>query len=356
MKVLIALEGKLNQGPNIETSLLIKELSKKNNDTSRDQVKLVETTNLKSLISTIWHLKKFDVFHFYSESPGAAFLFLLFKFLGKKTVYTNHGNIFIEAKEKRWPINLLWVPAHLFVFKNVDAVIFPTRYIQIQINRYLEIKKNTKLTNEYVIPNGIYIEDYPEKLIIEKSKKIKEIQNGQTSLHILLITSFVFAPKTRGVDLLMEVNSILNMKGIKTELRIGGIGPKLNLYKEKYETEKVKFLGYCDNKRENEWADIYIHLSFLDNLPLVILNAGAMGIPTIASNIGGIPEIYGSSSDKIIWGLTSNTPEIITQNILKLIQSHDFYYEVSQQQYQNIKNHFNIEKISNQYWNLYFNL
>jgi glycosyltransferase involved in cell wall biosynthesis len=189
-----------------------------------------------------------------------------------------------------------------------------------------------------------------------KVNKLKEIQSGNTTLHILSITSFIFEQKTLGVDLLIDVNRLLNDRGIKTELKIGGIGKKLLLYKKKYESEKIKFLGFCDNKKENQWADIFIHLSYLDNLPYVILNAGASGIPTIASNIGGIPEIFAKSSDNTVWGLTTNDPETIVDNIQKLLQDKNFYYDVSQKQYKNIKENFNIEKISNQIWNLYLNL
>jgi len=355
MKLLIALEGKLNQGPNIGTNILFNELLK-NYNKNTNKIHIVETTNIKSLIHAILHLRKYDVFHFYSESPGASLLFILFKIFGKKVVYTLHGNIFIESKSKPWPISKLWVPSHLFVIKNANAVIFPTKYLETQINEYLKTKKHTKTTNHHVIPNGIYIEKYDKELILKKADKLKEIQNGNASLNILSITSFVFEQKTLGVDLLINVNKLLNDRGIKTELKIAGIGKKLPMYKNKYESEKIKFLGYCNNKTENQWADLFIHLSYLDNLPYVILNAGASGIPTIASNIGGIPEIFTKSSDNKVWGLTNNDPETIADNIQKLIQDKDFYYDVSQKQYENIKENFNIEKISNQIWNLYLSL
>lgn len=353
MHVLIALEGKLNQGPNIGTKNLYQELSKKKTESTKDQITLVDTTKFRSLLSTILQLNKFDIFHFYSESPGAAFFFLLFKMLGKKTVYTVHGNFFIEAKDKRWPISILWIPAHVFVIKNVEAVIFPTQYLQKQIDYHMTLEKKQKLTNDFVIPNGITIEAYPEKLINEKIKKIHDIQKGTVPLNILSVTSFVFTLKTQGVDLLIQVYELLKKKGIKTKMRIGGIGPKLEAYKKKYQNEQVTFLGYCDNKKENEWADIFIHLSYLDNLPFVILNAEGLGIPTIASDVGGIPEIYQLSQNKHLWGITENTPEIIVQKILDLLQNPTFYSEVSHQQYQNIKNNFDIQKTSQRLWNLY---
>ena len=356
MKILIALEGRLNQGPNIGTKNLYDELNKRNNTSNKNQISLVETTKLKSVIHTILQINTYDIFHFYSESPGAVFFFLLFKILGKKIVYTVHGNFFIEAKDKHWPINLLWTPSHLFVIKNVNAVIFPSHYLRDQINQNIKNKKKSELKNAYVITNGIHIQEYPEKLITKKITRIKEIKNGKKTLHLLSITSFVFKLKTKGVDLLIHVNDILKKKGIQAELKIGGIGPKLDTYKNKYQNDQIKFLGYCDNKQENEWADIFLHLTFLDNLPFVILNAQGMGIPTIASDVGGIPEIYTTSTNKEIWGLTSNDPEQIANKIIELIQKENYYDEVSKQQYHNIKDYFNLEKTSKQLWNLYLNL
>lgn len=358
MKILLALEGPVMEGPNVLADSIFQNLVAQHHNRDGNIVKQVKTTNLKSLIKAIFCIRQFDIFHFYSESLGAALLFLLFKLFRKKIVYTLHGNMKIEAKYKPWPINWLWIPAHLFVMKNVDVVTFPSKYLKSSMQIYFRSKKIVRKSkfNHHVIPNGTFVGEYPSKLIRAKSKKLKEIRNGQCPLHILSMTSFYFEPKTRGVDLLMETNKILNESGIKTEIEIGGIGHQLDDYKKKYETHNVKFLGYCDNYKENKWADVFVHLSFLDNLPIVILNAGVVGLPSIASEIGGIPEIFCFSENKTVWGLTRNVANTVANKIMKLISDEKFYLKVSKVQYTNITEHFNISTICNQFWTLYKNL
>ena len=355
MKILLALEGSVKEGPNVWADSLFQDLAKQFHNHDGNIIKQVKTTNLKSLIKAIFSIRQFDIFHFYSESFGAALLFIFFKIFKKKIIYTLHGNIKIEAKYKPIPINWLWVPAHLFVMKNVDRVTFPSNYLKSSVQEYFKSKKMVRKSKfaHHVIHNSITVGEYPSNFIKEKSKKIRE---GKRPIRILSLTTFYFEPKTRGVDLLIETNKILNNNGVKTEIRIGGKGPQLDEYKKKYESETIRFLGYCDSDKENKWADIFIHLSFLDNLPLVVLNAGAIGLPTIASGIGGIPEIFCFSGNNKVWGLTENIADTVANKIMKLISDEKFYLEVSKGQYTNIKEHFILSTISNQFWTLYKNL
>jgi len=358
MKVLLALEGPVEEGPNTWANNLYMNLSKRFNNKNGDTIDQVKTRNVKAFFRAFISFRKYDIFHFYSQSPGAAILFLLFKILRKKTIYTVHGNFKIEAKYKPWPINWLWIPAHLFVIKNVDVLTFPSNYIKKEVNDYLESTKLIKKSksSQYVIHNGIHVGEYPKDFILEKLKKFNKIISGVSSLNILSLTSFYFKPKTEGIDLLVETNKILNKNGIKTEVRIGGKGHQLTEYKTRYESENIKFLGYCNIEEENKLADIFVHLSYLDNLPLVILHAGAIGLPTIASEIGGIPEIFNGSENKAIWGLTTNDAKTVAEKIIKLISDEKFYLEVSKSQYKNIKEHFHLTTISTEFWNIYKNL
>jgi len=358
MKILFALEGPVKYGPNIWANSLYTELATRFRDNDENIIKQVKTKNIRSLIGAIFLARNFDIFHFYSESFGAALLFLLFKLFRKKTVYTLHGNMKIEAKIKPWPINWLWVPAHLFVMKNVDVVTFPSKYLmsEMEINFKLQKKMKKPIPNYYVIPNGIFVEEYPNNLVQQKSKRLKDVRRGDQPLRILSVTSFTFKPKTQGIDLLIEISTLLNDRGIKTEIKIGGIGPLLDSYKNRYEYHNIKFLGYCDSNKENRWADIFLHFSYLDVFPLVILDAGSIGLPSMASNIGGIPEIFHSNQDKFVWGLVPNKANIIVEKIIDLISDDNKYLTISKEQFSNIEEHFSLSSTSNQFWNLYTNL
>lgn len=58
--------------------------------------------------------------------------------------------------------------------------------------------------------------------------------------------------------------------------------------------DRVRFTGYLDRagkRREGEEAEIYLNTNRIDNMPVSVLEAGAMGIPVVATNVGGIPDL-----------------------------------------------------------------
>jgi len=358
MKVLIALEGPVAEGPNVWANSLYYYIASQFHNPGKDIINQVKTTNFKSLIKAIFSIRKYDIFHFYSQSYGAALLFLLCKILGKKIIFTMHGNMTIESKYKPIPIRWLWIPAHLFVMKNVDVVTYPSQYLKSSMSEYFKSKKQQKKYkfSHHVIPNGTLVGEYPVKQVNSRVNRLKEIKKGSSQLKILMLTSFYFEPKSKGIETLKETIEILNNQGIKTQVKIGGKGPMLEHYKQKFHNSDVSFLGYCDDKKELEWADIYVHLSYLDNQPLAILKAGAVGLPSVASNIGGIPEIYSFSSKDMVWGLTPNKPNIVANKIMDLISDEKFYLETSKKQYSNIKKNFSMATVGNNFWDLYTNI
>jgi glycosyltransferase involved in cell wall biosynthesis len=54
----------------------------------------------------------------------------------------------------------------------------------------------------------------------------------------------------------------------------------------------VHFPGFLDGTgkaREGSAADIYLNTSHIDNMPVAILEAAAMGLPVVATRVGGLP-------------------------------------------------------------------
>lgn len=68
------------------------------------------------------------------------------------------------------------------------------------------------------------------------------------------------------------------------------------LVKELGISEKVHFLGFvADARRYYKAFDVFVLPSLKEGLPYVLLEAGQAGIPVIASNVGGIPDIVGDA-------------------------------------------------------------
>lgn len=87
----------------------------------------------------------------------------------------------------------------------------------------------------------------------------------------------------------------------KIELHIGGIGDEKHLLAKMKEGNIIDFVrydGWLDDIQKNELlaqTDIYLQPSYFESLGIAIIEAMSYGIPIIASNTGGIPELVKSS-------------------------------------------------------------
>ncbi len=79
------------------------------------------------------------------------------------------------------------------------------------------------------------------------------------------------------------------------QFRVAGEGPMLEELKHRVQRLGVnngfRFLGTVHTAEFLKSCDILVRPSLTDGMPLTVLEAMACGIPTVASNVGGIPEI-----------------------------------------------------------------
>lgn len=75
-------------------------------------------------------------------------------------------------------------------------------------------------------------------------------------------------------------------KGMQAEvLRLAG---RLGL------SDAVRFPGFLDMEakvREGEAADVFINTSHVDNMPVAVLEAGALGLPVVSTRVGGVADL-----------------------------------------------------------------
>jgi hypothetical protein len=58
--------------------------------------------------------------------------------------------------------------------------------------------------------------------------------------------------------------------------------------------EAVRWPGFLDMKKkvhEGNTADIFVNTNHVDNTPVGVIEACAMGLPVVATNVGGIPDL-----------------------------------------------------------------
>jgi glycosyltransferase involved in cell wall biosynthesis len=70
--------------------------------------------------------------------------------------------------------------------------------------------------------------------------------------------------------------------------------------------EAVRFVGHVKARYGFSKGSLLVVPSRGDSMPYVVIEAAAAGIPMVAANVGGIPEIFGSHTDALF------APNIVT--------------------------------------------
>src|SRR5882757_8261931 len=64
-------------------------------------------------------------------------------------------------------------------------------------------------------------------------------------------------------------------------------------------TEAVRFIGHVKARYGFSKGQLLVVPSRRDSMPYVVIEAAAAGIPMVAANVGGVPEIFGCHTDAL---------------------------------------------------------
>ena len=102
----------------------------------------------------------------------------------------------------------------------------------------------------------------------------------------------------KGIPILLDAIRLLATRGITTHTRVIGDGEDLGALAERIAREGladavdlVGPVGQDDLPAHYAWADAYVLPSFMEGLPVVLMEAMATELPVVATNISGIPEL-----------------------------------------------------------------
>jgi glycosyltransferase involved in cell wall biosynthesis len=107
----------------------------------------------------------------------------------------------------------------------------------------------------------------------------------------------------KGADLLVDAVAKLRSTGHPVTLTLGGDGEETEALKAQVQRlglgEAVRFIGHVKARYGFSKGSLLVVPSRGDSMPYVVIEAAAAGVPMIAADVGGIPEIFGPHSDAL---------------------------------------------------------
>ncbi len=108
----------------------------------------------------------------------------------------------------------------------------------------------------------------------------------------------------KAFDVLIAALARLKSSGRPVSATIAGEGPQgaeLKTLAERLEVaDLVRFVGYRPAREAFAMGRMLVIPSRAESLPYVVLEAIAAGLPVIATNVGGVPEIFGTQTQNLI--------------------------------------------------------
>ena len=220
-----------------------------------------------------------------------------------------------------------------------------------EIDQYLQAKIGHR--DQYVvIYNGINIDTFSTM-----TQPRQEIRNSLnlTQEAVVCITVGRLVPVKGQINLINAFPKVMAQHP-NTHLLIVGEG---ELHKELLQqvnhlnlTKNIHFLGWrSDIPNLLGASDIFVLPSLNEGLGLVLLEAMAQHLPTIATHVGGVPEVVEDGKTGLL--VPAQSPHALTQAINQLIASPTQRQEMGEAGYQRAVNTFSIETTVEKTENIY---
>lgn len=216
------------------------------------------------------------------------------------------------------------------------------RYLSKYITKVIVVSQAVK---KYLIDKNIFPSERIE-VIYHGVGAVQPITNHQSP--ITKIGSIGALNSLKGYKYLTE--AVQNIDGIKLE--IVGSGDELAKLQKLDVNKKTKFINYSDNiyKIMSKW-DIYVQSSLSESFGLALAEAMAIGLPVIATKVGGMPEIVENGVNGLL--VDKKNSQQLSETIKKLINNNELRKKMSENNIKKIKEGFSLDKMVKETERLY---
>jgi 1,2-diacylglycerol 3-alpha-glucosyltransferase len=240
-------------------------------------------------IRQIFEREEIDVLHCHVPSLLSLACVLEARKMGVPSIATNHllsetfsRNLFFDSAKFS---GFFYKVVNVF-YNLVDIVLCPSTY------GLRTLRENGLNTRAFVLSNGIELSKFNPSLNHEQFDLQFRLKDENKK--ILYVGRLM---EEKGLDVLIRAYSIVSAKVPNTYLIIVGKGHirrNLEDLTKRLGLKNVIFTGFVsDSLLRQAYASsgLFVLPSYAEIQPLVLLEALAMGLPAIGTNVGGIPEM-----------------------------------------------------------------
>jgi glycosyltransferase involved in cell wall biosynthesis len=222
-----------------------------------------------------------DVLHGHGAKAGA---FIRLKGRSESTirVYTPHGG------SLHYPLNTLkgalYSRLERALMNNTDLFLFESAFARDTYQRTIGIPKGLVRC----VFNGVTADEFDPVAMAADATDVVYVGEFR---HI------------KGADLLVDAVARLHADGKPVTLTLAGDGEEIDALKAQIKKlglgEAVRFIGHVKARYGFSKGRLLIVPSRGDSMPYVVIEAAAAGIPMMAANVGGIPEIFETQTEAL---------------------------------------------------------
>lgn len=190
------------------------------------------------------------------------------------------------------------------IFNNAFKNIAPSEFLKLQFQEY-------GYGNLEVIPNSIELENYPFK------------ERDFSKPKLLWVRSFskIYNP-------LLAINVLKILKDDNIQASLCMVGPdkdgslnEAKIYASDCDVD-VRFTGKLSKEgwiKISEDFNIFINTTDFDNMPVSVIEAMAIGLPIISTNVGGLPFLIENEKDGLL--IDPNDALLFVEKIKQIIEN-----------------------------------
>lgn len=190
------------------------------------------------------------------------------------------------------------------LFKNAFINVAPSKFMMAQFQKQ-------GYNNLKYIPNSVDIDNYPFKLRKSLAAKLLWVRSFSEIYNPLLAVEIVESLQKKGINVSL---TMLGPDKDGTMIKCKKVASELNL--------PIDFPGMMPKK---DWIslsqdyDIFINTTDFDNMPVSVMEAMALGLPVVSTNVGGLSFLIEDQINGIL--VPPKNAEVFVEAILELINN-----------------------------------